>query len=156
MARHIRKGVARAYFCPTVASTAAPTAANVVGGTHLTPELAEIAGFVFENSPVATPDMSTRYVSQVAGEDTTPASSMTFYEDDAANPIRTALAKDVDGFILLFPYPGGVPASGDECEVWPVVVTSNTREWSTGNDPARYVVGFAITGEPELDAVVAA
>lgn len=142
-------------FLPSVASKAAPTTAEVTAGTDILVQLAEITGFIFANTPIMVPDMTTTFTKQIGGEDTAEASSITFYEDDTTNAIRTALAKGTTGFVLLYPYTA-TPASTAKCEVWPVRVTSSARQWSTGNDPARYVVSFAITDVPNTDAVQAA
>lgn len=157
MTRYMRKGISKVRFAPTIASIAAPTTAEVTAGTDLTPQLADIAGFTFANNPIPTPDMATTFTSQVGGEDTAEASSLTFYEDDTTNPIMTTLAKGTTGYVLLYPKTAGAtPASGDKLEVWPVTVTSQAREWSTGNDPARFVVSFAVTSVPNQNATQAA
>lgn len=151
----MRRGVSGVRFAPAVSNKAAPTTAEVTAGTDLTPQFAEIAGFEFSNSPIGTPDLTSTFTKQIGGEDTAPASSITFYEDDTTNPIKTLLAKGVTGFVLLYPYTQ-TPAATEDVEVWPVVVTSNVRQWGVGNDPARYVVSFAITDVPDTDAVQAA
>lgn len=154
MTRYMRRGVAGVRFAPAVANKAAPTTAEVNAGTDLTPQFAEIAGFEFTNAPIGTPDLTSTFTKQIGGEDTAPASSITFYEDNTTNPIRTALAKGTTGFVLLYPYTQTY-GSGAKLEVWPVIVTSNVRQWSVGNDPARFVVSFAITDVPNTDATQA-
>lgn len=157
MARFMRKGITKVYFVPTITNKTAPTAAQVTAGTALTAQIAEISGFTFSNSPIQTPDMATKFVSQIPGEDTTEDSSITFYEDKSSNPIRTALAKDVNGYIVIFSAgtAGASPAAADKCEVWPVTISSNARKFSAGNEAAQYEVRFATTDEPAVDAVVA-
>lgn len=151
MARFMRKGRTKVWFVPTIADVdeASPTEINT-GGEHLSPQLAEVNGFTFANSPIQTPDMENSYTSQIGGEDTAADSSMTFYEDTASNPIRDALAKDTVGFVLMFPVgiAGAIPANGDDYEAWPVVVTSNARTYTVGNEAAQYMVSFSVTGPP--------
>lgn len=158
MSRFMRKGTTRFYFATTIANAAAPTAAELTAATRLDSQMAEVNGFTFSNSPIQTPDMSTRFVSQIPGEDTTEESGIVFYEDKTSNPIRTALAKDTDGFIIVFS--GGIagsnPAAGEKCEVWPVTVSSNSRKYTADNVAAQYEVKFACTLEPKQDATVAA
>ena len=158
MARYFRRGTSKMFFAPTIADISAPTEAEMLAGTDLTPEIGEIEGFKFSNNPIDTPDMDTEFVSNIPGEDTGDDSSMTFYEDDTANPISTTLAKGTAGYMVLFPY--GIsstdPQSGDECEVWPITVASNTREWSAGNDAARYMVEFTLSAVPDTASAVVA
>lgn len=154
MSRYFRRGTTKIYFLPTVAAKAAPTTGEIAAGTDLTNSVAEVAGFTFSNSPIPVPDMGSVYTKTIPGEDTSDDSSLTFYEDDVANPIRTVLAKGTSGFIVLSP--AGSVAAAAKVEVWPVKTTSVAREWSAGNDPARFVVGFTIPDTPATDAVVAA
>jgi hypothetical protein len=154
----MRKGITKYHFVPTVAALAAPTVANITAGTALTGQIAETNGFMFSNSPIQTPDMDSTFVSQIPGEDTSEDSGLVFYEDKATNPIRTALAKGTNGYIVIFAagYAGASPAASDKCEVWPVTVSSNSRKYSSGNEAAQYEVKFACTAPPAQDAVVAA
>lgn len=162
MARYFRRGTTKIFYEATIADIDAPTEAELASATELSCELAEISGFSFSNNPIDVPDMCDVFVKNIPGENTAEDSSMTFYEDNgglAANPIKTTLAKAVEGYIVIFPYGvtgggGSTPAAGDECEVWPISVASNTREFSAGNDPARYMVEFTITGVPDQDATV--
>lgn len=135
MARFFRRGVSRVYF----------NATSAIGGTELTNSIAEIAGFQLSNSPIATPDLQSTFTKTIIGEDTTDTSTITFYDDDTASAIRTALAKGNAGFIMLVPYGVG---TGKRYESWPVRSTGVNDEWTVGNDPARFVVGFAVTDVP--------
>lgn len=157
MARYFRRGKSKVLFTPTVAGysatagTGSPTRAEITAGTPLTPQVAEVTGFQFSNSPIATPDLNSTFTSTIAGEDTAADSGFTFYDDDAATTIRTALAKGTKGFILMFPY-GDVATK--RCEVWPVESTGVADEWSAGNDPARFAVSFGITSPPSLNGTI--
>ncbi len=157
MARYFRRGTTKIYFAPSIAAASAPTEGEMAAATELSCETAEINGFAFKNSPIDVPDMCSTFVKNIPGEDKADSSSLTFYEDDTTNPIKTALAKGTEGYIVFFPYgiTGASPQTGDVCEVWPVSVASNTREWSAGNDPARYMVEFTITDTPDQESEVA-
>lgn len=155
MTRYMRRGSVAIRFAPTVAVKSAPTTAEVTAGTDITPQFAEVTGFEFSNTPIPTPEMVSTFTPQIGGEDTAGDSTITFYEDNTTNPIRTALAKGITGYLLFYPYTAS-PIATSKLEVWPIVVTSSHRQWSVGNDPARYVVAFAITSVPNLDAVQAA
>lgn len=156
MARFMRKGIARFYWVPTIASLTAPTVAEITAGTELTSQMGEITGFTFANNPIDTPDMANAFVSKIPGEDSVDTSSFRFYEDRTSNPIRTVLAKNSTGYIVIFPAgtAGASPAIADKAEVWPVTVASNARAYSAGNEAAAYNVVLSNTAPPK-DAVVA-
>lgn len=151
MPRFMRKGITRFYFVPTIASaTLVPTAAEVTAGTRLDAQLAEINGFSFSNSPIATPDMASAFVSSIAGEDSAADSNLTFYEDKTSNPIKTAQAKGTNGYIVIFyaGIAGATPAAGDKADVWPVQVASVSRMYTAGNEAAQYQIVYTPTAPP--------
>lgn len=156
MAKFFRRGISEVHFLPAVADVTAPispTRPEIAAGDDLSLGINEMSGWQLSNSPIPTPNLGERYTTQIAGEDTTEASTLTFLDDDTSTAFRTALAKGTEGWIVLMPY-GDVPTK--RCEVWPCVVTGINDQYSTGNDPARFVVGFAITAVPEQNGVVPA
>src|SRR5437868_1386057 len=100
MARFFRRGVSRAYFLPAVANLNQPTVTEVTAGVELTPSLFEVAGFSYQNAPIAVPDWGDNFTANVPGEDTAAQSQLHFYEDKTANPLRATLAKGVIGNVL--------------------------------------------------------
>lgn len=157
MARFFRRGKTKVYFVPTIASAAlVPTTAEVTGGTALTPSVADLSGFAFTNSPIPTPDLVSTFTGNIPGEDTAADSTITFYEDTTTNTLQTTLAKGVSGYIVIFPVgtAGANPAAGDKAEVWPIQSTGPTREYSMGNDPARWSVKFAMMAAPNFSATL--
>lgn len=150
MARFMRKGKSRLYWVLTIAALPTTTAAEVNAGTRIDAQLAEINGFSFANTPIDTPDMATAFVSKIPGEDTVGDSNMTFYEDTTTNPISTALAKGTVGYVVIFyaGIAGATPAAADKAEVWPVIVASNAKQYTTGNEAAKYQVVFTNTAGP--------
>lgn len=157
MSRYFRRGVTKIYYAPSIVNNDAPTATELSNGTELSCDLAEISGFAFKNSPIDVADFCSVFVKNIPGEDKADSSSMTFYEDNTSNPIKTTLAKGTEGFVVFFPYgvTGGVPSTGDVCEVWPISVASNTRQWKAGNEAAKYMVEFTITDVPDQEASIA-
>lgn len=161
MSRFSQKGNTRAWFVPTIASlTRVPTASEVNAGTKLDPQMAEINGFTFANEPIKTPVMRDSFDAQIPGQDNTDTSSMSFWEDKVAanNPIKTALTKGMNGYVVIF-YAGiasgsGAAAAADKCEVWPVTVSSVARRYTTANEAAQYMISFAMTEPPAVDVAV--
>lgn len=158
MSRYFRRGTTKVYFAPTIANIDAPTEAEMTAGTEIGCEMSEVAGFAFKNSPINVPDFCSTFVKNIPGEDKADASTMTFYEDDTSNPIKDLLGKGDEGFVVFFPYgvTGASPTAGDICEVWPVQVASNTRQWVASNDAAKYMIEFTITEVPDQSAEVVA
>lgn len=151
MARFVQKGNTKAWWVPTIASPALiPTTAEVTAGTDLTPQISDIAGFTFDNTPVDTPDMGQALVTKIPGEDVMPDSTMTFYEDKTTNPIKTLLAKGVNGYVVIFGtgIAGAAPAAADKADVWPSQVASNARQYHAGNEASKYLVKFTPTKAP--------
>lgn len=144
MARFFRRGVSAMKWCPTVAGTS-PTRAEITAGTDLTPDFAAIGGFKISNAPITTPDLSTTFDTQIDGPDSVDASTITFYDQDNATTIRTALAKGNSGALVLFPYGDVV---GKRCEVWRSKSTGVNDEWSLDATAAKFEVGFAVTAKP--------
>lgn len=154
MARYFRRGTSKIRFVPTISDIASPTSAEITAGTDLTPHIAEIGGFTYANDPIEVPDMASVFTKTIPGEDTADDSTLTLYEDDTTNTVRSSLAKGTSGFIVLSP--NGSMAAAAKVEVWPVKVSGNNREWSAGNDPARYVVSFGIIDVPNVDSTIVA
>lgn len=150
MPRFMRKGKTKIFFVPTIASLSAPTAVEVNAGTELTPQLAEINGFDFTNTPIDTPDMSQAFVSKIPGEDTVGDSNMSFYELTGSNPIATALAKGTTGYVVIFygGIAGATPAAADKAQVWPTIVASNSKRYTVANEAAMYQVVYTNTAAP--------
>lgn len=149
--RFMRKGTAKVYFVTTVAAFPAITAAEVGAGINVTPQIAELNGFSFSNNPISTPDMDSRFVTQVTGEDTAEQSSVVCYElKGGTDTINAGLPKDATGYICIFyaGLAGASPAAADKCEAFPVTISSNVRRYTAGNEAAQYQVNFAITAVP--------
>jgi hypothetical protein len=148
MARYFRRGISKVFFTLTNADYATGgdvTGAELTAGTELTNDVAEMTGFQLSNSPISTPDLQSTFTKTIIGEDTTDTPTITFYDSDASNPIRTALAKGAAGFIVLLPYGN---TTTKRAEIWPIRSTGVNDEWTVGNDPARFSVQFAVTDVP--------
>ena len=153
MSRFMRKGTTRVYFVSTIASLSAPQDTEITAGDELTDSISEMNGFTFSNTPIQTPDLSSAFVSQIPGEDSTEDSSMVLYEDNASNPLLATLAKGTDGYIVILPRgsAGANPAAGDEVDIWPVTVSSNAKRYTVGNEAATIEVKFATTQPPAVE-----
>lgn len=155
MGRFSRKGIAKFHFVPTIANLNGPTVAEITAGEDITPDIAEVSGFEFANSPIVTPDLATTFSPQISGEDVAAESSITFYERDDSTTIMAALAKGADGYVVIFPKSSAIAAAA-KVEVWPVTVASNSRQYTAENEAAKFRVVFSVTAVPDQDSTVAA
>lgn len=152
--RFMRKGTTRFYWVEDLADASSPTVAEITAGVRLDPQLAEVSGFNFSNSPISTPDMASTFTSQIPGEDTAADSSLTFYQlRDTTDTIYNSQEKGDTGFVVIFPegVAGANPAADDPCDVWPATISAKSKAYSAGNEAAQYTVNYAITAPPSED-----
>ncbi|MET9412119.1 hypothetical protein ABZX90_41340 [Streptomyces sp. NPDC002935] len=155
--RFMRRGITKIYFLKTIAAaTNVPIRPELTGtnSTDLSGVIADIAGWSLANSPIDTPDMGSTLTTNIPGEDKADSSSLTFYEDQAAETIETLLSKGAEGFVVIL-RKGDIPAS-KSMDIFPVRVAGRAPAYSTGSDPAKFTATFAISGTPTLDAAVPA
>jgi hypothetical protein len=158
MSLFFRRGITKIYYAPTIAIKATPTVAEMAAGTDLTPKVAAVQGFTYENQPIDTPNMAESFTTTIPGPDTSAASVLTFNEDKTTNALRTTLTKGTTGYIVIFPggIAGSAPAAADKCDVWPIITTGKPRDITLDANPATYRVGFTPTATPVEDGAVIA
>jgi hypothetical protein len=153
--RFFQPGISEYVFVPSIASTSlVPTRAEITAGDDLTAEIADVSGWNVQSNQIDTPDMGTRFVSQIGGRTTAPSSSITFYGDQDSVDVRTVLPRETEGFILIAD--GGDNGVTSKADVFPVIVTSLGKVRSTGDQAHQLTVTFAITGEPAEDVTLPA
>lgn len=159
MARITPDGVVKVHFVATIADPAAPTTTEISAGTELTPFLTA-AGIdtPMEGQEVDSSNLSTAFDLSVPG---TFGGSVTgeFFRDDTADDAWDALPRLTTGNLVIGRFGGsgtnGALTSGDNCEVWPVRVSSRSPLRIARNDVMRFNVNFATTSEPTLVATIA-
>jgi len=160
--KFFRRGTSGAWFVPTIASTSAPTASEIIAGTDLGAAVTAIENFETTTSRISQPVLKYKVNPQIDGEQTFGDASMTLLEDNgvsgtdsaALQAAYTALADGATGFIVLSPKKQ-TPIAADKVEVWPVKVGANNRAWTMDNEMAKYQVAFAVTDVPVKNATVA-
>ncbi|KDN85657.1 hypothetical protein [Kitasatospora cheerisanensis] len=153
--RFMRRGVTKILYLETIAAaTNIPTRTELIAGTDLSKQVADIEGWSLENSPIETPDLGNRFATSIPGEDKAANSSLTFYEDLVSDAIEKLLSKDSVGYIVIL-RKGDVPTS-KSMDVFPVRVGSRAPSYSTGTEPAKFKVSFSISDLPTLDAPIPA
>jgi len=158
MARIIPNENSWVGFATTVASTSAPTAANVTAAVPLTPLLISINASSQGNT-VPTPSLDTLFETSVPGTSTATFTA-DFYRDTAADTAWTTLPRGTAGFFIISRFGGAgtanKPVALDPVEVWPVTVTSRTNSNMASNQVLTFTLTCSVGSEPNEAAVVAA
>lgn len=142
-------GVTEILWVPSIASTSAPTFAELDAGTLLDRDLADWGGWNVSTNMIDTPALRSRYVGQIPGRITAEASSLTFYMDREGVDLRSLMPKDTEGFIVIAD--GGLASAlGD---VFPVTVSSTPKQRSM-DAAATIRIDFAITSEPSEEVTL--
>lgn len=145
--------ITKVYFVPTIADLQSPTRAELDAGDDISGEIADISGFTVTSGMIGTPDLGSRFTSQIGGRTQADASSITFYASQDGADIRDVLQRGLAGY-LVFMDGGDVPAQ--PMDVFPVDVTSVGKVRSTGDQASQLTVSFAITAEPAEDVAIPA
>lgn len=157
-------------FVPTVTTLAAPTAAQIIAGTRLTPlNLRDGLTRPQSGETMDIADAASRFNKRAAGTFGGDAMELTFHRDSKASSdiAWSTLAPQTSGYIVVTDWgwaqsgttglgtTSGTPTAGDRCEVYPVEVISREPTPNADNENRRFVARLAITDDPALDAVVA-
>lgn len=152
--RYFRPQVTRIYYLPAVAAAnRTPTRPEITAGTELTKEIADISGWSVTSGTIDTPDLGTRFTSQIGGRTSAESSSLTFYADQLGVDVRTVLPRGTTGFIMIA---DGGDVVGKPADVFQVTVTALGKLRTVGDEAARIQVTFAIISQPAEDIVLPA
>lgn len=150
------------YFVPTIATLTAPTTAEITAGKEITCSIATVTGFTEKTAFVTGQDLCSRVDFKVPGRITLDDSSIEFYKSTTtASPDGQVFAlfpQDTVGFILRFHPKTGAKqtvVTGADPEVWPVTVASRAVNAPKPGTIVTYMVEFATTAAPILNATVA-
>lgn len=140
-------------WLPTVADLkAGATRAEIDAGVLLI-DMADIAGWNATVADIATPDMQSRWVSNIPGRKTAEASSITFYASLDGKDVREILAEGDNGVMFI-------ADGGDEpsylYDLFPARVSNIGKVRSVGDQAFQLTVGFSLTKPPVTDLVVPA
>ncbi len=146
--------ITKIYFLPTIADAGlAWTRTEADAGDDISGEVADISGWTVSGNMINTPDLGSRFNSQISGRTSADNSSITFYADKAGEDIRTVLQRGLRGFIVIM---DGGDVAAQPSDVFPVEVTAVGKVRSVGDQAAQLTVTFAITAEPGEDIPVPA
>ena len=148
--RYFPPGTRKVYWAPACANYLAPTRAELNAGTDLSAEISALTGWSASSAMVDTPDMGSRFTSQVGGRLTSAANDITFYLDSGSNDVRSLLPRGTAGFVALL-WEGDV--TGQKMDLFPVTVTAQAVD-TTVDNPGTVVVSFAASKIPASNLVI--
>jgi hypothetical protein len=137
---------------------AAPTAAQVAAAIDLTGWCISLNASARGNT-VPTPSFDSLFETSTAG---TSAATFDadFYRDDEDDTAWETLPRGTRGYFIIARFGGtgtnNLPVAQDDCEVWPVMITSRTMANMSSNTVLTFTASCAVMIEPAENAVVAA
>lgn len=141
-----------------ITNIAAPTAAQIAAAVDLTGFTISLNASSRGNT-VPTPAFDTLFETSTAG---TSAATFDadFYRDDTTDTAWETLPRGTRGFFIISRFggsgTGNLPVSGDEVEVWPVMVTSRTMANMSSNTVLTFTASCSVNVEPAEAATVVA
>lgn len=148
--RYFPPGTRKVYWMPTTANYLAPTRAELNAGTDLSAEVDTMSGWSVTSATVDTPDMGSRFTSQVPGRLTSSSNDIVLYNSSNSADARTLLTRDTNGYVVLL-WEGDV--TGQKMDVFPVRVMAQAVD-STVEDPGKTTFSFAVTKLPATGVTI--
>jgi hypothetical protein len=148
--RYFPPGVRKTYWMPTTANYLAPSRGELNAGTDLTAEIMAQSGWSVSSDTIDTPDMASRFTSQIPGRTNASGSDITFYLSQNSTDVRTLLPRDQAGFIVQL-WEGDV--TGQKMDVFPVKVTTQAVD-TTVDDPGQLTISFSVTKIPATNLII--
>jgi hypothetical protein len=151
--RYYAVGTTKYIYALTVANPAAPTRAEINAGTDLSPEIAEVSGFMVKSEQIPTKDIDNRFVSKIPGDINAEDSALKFYASSDSVDVRALLPRDTIGYVLRM---DGGDVAGRKMDVFPIKVAALSKDMGTGTNAATIEVQFTITDPPQENLVIPA
>jgi hypothetical protein len=148
--RYFPPGTRKVYWMTTTASYLAPTRGELNAGTDLSAEVAAMAGWAINSATADTPDMGSRFTSQIPARLDANGSQITFYLSQNSSDVRTLLTRDTNGFIVVL-WEGDV--TGQKMDVFPCRVMTDANETNT-ETPGQTTVMFSVTKLPAINVAI--
>jgi hypothetical protein len=153
MTEFIYDGKYKALWVPEIASLAAPTVAEVVtAGEDFSAYIPKdgVTPGTTQNR-VSEGNLDSRFIPQLMGTWTSEL-SVTFFRHFPDDLAWETFGSDVTGFWVFSPF--GTPAALSNVYVFPVESGVREIQPPAENTKQKFIVQFAVTSEPELDAVI--
>lgn len=148
--RYFPPGVRRFYWLTAIASTAAPTRAELDAGIDLTGEIDTMAGWQTTAPAIDFVDFGARFAGQIPGRLTLVPSAITFWLSQNSIDIRRVLSRRMAGFMVAL-WEGDV--AGQPMDVFPVKVADLVPDAAIEN-AATITVSFDGSSKPAIGVPV--
>lgn len=154
MSRLTSEGNVKVWKVPSIAAKAAPTAAEIAAGTHLTPFIpTNGVAVAWTQNNASRPMLDESFTIEAVGTEGA-GITLTGLRDDTSDTFWDAFTRGENFFLVIGRF-GSADQVGDKVEVYPVeshrVVPSQPAE----NEFQECTVMLAVTELPELNATVA-
>src|SRR5690348_15062571 len=98
--RFFRPGITRAYWVVSISNISAPTRLELNAGTDLSKDIADISGWMVSGQKIDTPDLNSRFVSNIPGLTSADESAITFYQGVTGVDAGGLMPRDTAGNIV--------------------------------------------------------
>lgn len=141
-----------------VADFDAPTAAEVSAAIDLTDYIVMINPTSTGNT-VPVPNLRHLWESSIAGT-AQGAFTAQMYRDNEDDLAWETLPRATAGAMIVSRFggtgPNKAPATGDKCEVWPIMISARAGDQLTNNTAQTFTITAAVPEEPGEDAIAVA
>lgn len=151
--RFFRPGITKCYWVVSIANISAPTRIELNAGSDLSKDIMDIAGWMVSGQKIDTPDLNSRFVSNIPGLTSADESSISFYQGETGVDVRSLMPRDTNGNIVWL---DGGDVAGRKMDVFPTRVLSLGKQRSMGSEAARLVIQYAVTSEPAENVTIPA
>lgn len=149
--RFFRPGITKCYWVVSIANINAPTRGELNAGADLSKDIADISGWMVTGQKIDTPDLNSRFVSNIPGLTSAGESSITFYQGETGLDVSGLMPRDAAGNVVWL---DGGDVAGRKMDVFPVRILSVGKQRSMGAEAARLVIQYAVTSEPAENVTI--
>jgi hypothetical protein len=157
MARYVPDGYTRVSWVTTISNIAAPTAAELNAGTHITPFLTKDGLTVpADQNMVDNASLAETFDAELVGS-WGGAIELTGFRDDTADTLWNLAVYRTNGYLVVR---RGVAvattfAAAQKVEVYPAQMHNPVPSPTAQNTQQRFTLRLAVTAEPNLKSTVA-
>lgn len=149
--RFFRPGTTKVYWVVSISNIASPSRSELNAGSDLSKDIADISGWLVSGQKIDTPDLNSRFVSNIPGLTSAAESSLTFYASDTGLDVRSLMPRDTAGNIVWL---DGGDVSGRKMDVFPVRVLSAGKQRTMGAEAARLTLQYSVSSQPAEDVTI--
>ncbi len=144
----------KVYWATTVASTSAPTVANISAATNISSFIMKDGvNISLSQNMVDTATIADLFETQAVGS-YGGTIELTMKRDDASDTAWNLWVYGTNGFLIVSRY--GTPITSSKVEVYPAQMHQPVPIQPAGNEVQKFTGMAAITADPALKATVAA